>query len=391
MLVDALDVPAAQALQYARSLLPDDLMAMHIDLDPIRTTDLVEAWGRLGYTRFPLEVVDCPDRRSDRTAAEFVARELLGGDTDVTVLIPRRVYQRYWHRLVHDNSANTLAKALSGLPNCTVTFVPYLMGSREGEAALVAPLARRRCPPNGGATAVPTAGSVPADSTAGNGLADVAHREHVRVTGKVRSVKVQPLRGTPTFELTLVDDSGALSVVFFGRRSIAGRRARCDPDRRGSRRRTPGSPRDAQPGVRDRPRLGPPLTTVDHSELVIAMSSGSQTMTIAIVVVVAVLVVNAVCLWRIYRAMGQSAWSGIVPLLNAHVVFQPPRSRMVVGPAARRPVRRVGGGDHLPERPVPLFGRSIGFTVGLVLVPTVFLAILAFGRSTYVGPTERVV
>ena len=60
VLVDELDVPAAQALQYARSLLPDDLMAMHIDLDPVRTTDLVEAWGRLGYTRFPLEVVDCP-------------------------------------------------------------------------------------------------------------------------------------------------------------------------------------------------------------------------------------------------------------------------------------------------------------------------------------------
>ena len=109
-----LDVPAAQALQYARSLLPDDLMAMHIDLDPVRTTDLVDAWGRLGYARFPLEVVDCPDRRSDRTAAEFVAREMVGGDTDVTVLIPRRVYQRYWHRLVHDNSANTLAKALDG-------------------------------------------------------------------------------------------------------------------------------------------------------------------------------------------------------------------------------------------------------------------------------------
>jgi len=221
VLVDELDVPAAQALQYARSLLPDDLMAMHIDLDPVRTTDLVEAWGRLGYTRFPLEVVDCPDRRSDRTAAEFVARELVGGDTDVTVLIPRRVYQRYWHRLVHDNSANTLAKALSGLPNCTVTFVPYLMGSREREAALVAPLAEA-LPTTGGGTAVPAADSLPTVTSDGNGLAHVAHREHVRVSGRVRSVKVQPLRGTPTFELTLVDDSGALSVVFFGRRSIAG-------------------------------------------------------------------------------------------------------------------------------------------------------------------------
>ena len=35
-------------------------------------------------------------------------------------------------------------------------------------------------------------------------------------------MRVQPLRGTPTFELTLVDDSGSLDVVFFGRRSLAG-------------------------------------------------------------------------------------------------------------------------------------------------------------------------
>ena len=69
---------------------------------------------------------------------------------------------------------------------------------------------------------MPTADSVPTVTADGNGLAHVAHREHVRLTGRVRSVKVQPLRGTPTFELTLVDDSGALSVVFFGRRSIAG-------------------------------------------------------------------------------------------------------------------------------------------------------------------------
>jgi len=30
------------------------------------------------------------------------------------------------------------------------------------------------------------------------------------------------LRGTPTFELTIVDETSALAVVFFGRRSIAG-------------------------------------------------------------------------------------------------------------------------------------------------------------------------
>jgi len=120
-------------------------------------------------------------------------------------------------------------------------------------------------------------------------------------------------------------------------------------------------------------------------------TSGSQAVTIATLVVVAVLVVHAVCLWRIYRAMGQSAWSGIVPLLNAHVAFQL-RGRewwwvlLLVVPCVGWVVAIIYLNDLSR-----LFGRSIGFTVGLVLAPTVFLAILAFGRSTYVGPTERVV
>ncbi len=221
VLVDALDVPAARALQYARTLFPDRMKAIHLDLDPIRTEDLVDAWGRLGYTNFPLEIVDCPDRRASRAAAEQVARELLDGDTEVTVLVPRRIYPRFWHRLVHDRTADNLARAMAAIPHCNVTFVPYLMGQRE---VTLLP------PPDTPGTAAATgsdAGAAPTgDGTAGAGtatsLATVAHRDHVHVTGKVHSVRVQPLRGTPTFELTLVDGSGALDVVFLGRRSIAG-------------------------------------------------------------------------------------------------------------------------------------------------------------------------
>jgi RecG-like helicase len=44
----------------------------------------------------------------------------------------------------------------------------------------------------------------------------------VRVEGRVRSVRVQPRAEVPTLECVLVDDTGALSVVFLGRRSIAG-------------------------------------------------------------------------------------------------------------------------------------------------------------------------
>ena len=218
VLVDALDVPAARALQYARTLYPDRLKAVHLDLDPIRSEDLVDAWGRLGYANFALEVVECPDRRASRAAAEQVARELVGGDTEVTVLIPRRIYPRFWHRLVHDRTADNMARAMGGIPHCNVTFVPYLMGEREVTILPQAPPVSTGAP--GAADGV--AGTGTGAGAAAGGLATVGHRENVRVTGKVRSVRVQPLRGTPTFELTLVDESGGLDVVFFGRRSLAG-------------------------------------------------------------------------------------------------------------------------------------------------------------------------
>lgn len=53
-------------------------------------------------------------------------------------------------------------------------------------------------------------------------IADVRWRSEVRVAGRIRSVRVQPLAGVPTLQCTLVDETGGLTVVFFGRRHISG-------------------------------------------------------------------------------------------------------------------------------------------------------------------------
>lgn len=42
------------------------------------------------------------------------------------------------------------------------------------------------------------------------------------MTGRVRSVRVQPWADVPTLECTLVDETGGITVVFLGRRKIAG-------------------------------------------------------------------------------------------------------------------------------------------------------------------------
>jgi hypothetical protein len=129
ILVDDLDRPAAQALQYARTLQADERRAVHAAADPVKAARLAERWQNLNLTRVPLDLVDCPDRRLARSVLDVVADEVADGRTEVTVLIPRREYQHRWHRLLHDRTSNQLAKAVGRIPHANVTFVPYHLGS----------------------------------------------------------------------------------------------------------------------------------------------------------------------------------------------------------------------------------------------------------------------
>ena len=103
VLVDALDAATARAVQYARTLQPDDLRAVHFDLDSWKTSQLVEAWSELGLSRFPLDIVECPDRRMPRAALE------LASQTD-----------RGWRHRVDDPHSTPRVHQASGIASCTI-------------------------------------------------------------------------------------------------------------------------------------------------------------------------------------------------------------------------------------------------------------------------------
>jgi len=137
VLLDRLDRSAARAVQYARTLRPDELRAVHIAADPEAAEALMEEWQTLPLSRFPLEIVECPDRRIARAALEVVAEEVADGRTEVTVLLPRREYQEFWHRFLHDRTSDSIARALGALPHANVTFVPYHLTSPSSAPNLV--------------------------------------------------------------------------------------------------------------------------------------------------------------------------------------------------------------------------------------------------------------
>lgn len=57
---------------------------------------------------------------------------------------------------------------------------------------------------------------------ASDSIADAPDREQVRLRGSLRTVTLRPRAGIPALEAELFDGSGVITVVWLGRRRIAG-------------------------------------------------------------------------------------------------------------------------------------------------------------------------
>jgi amino acid transporter len=224
--VDRLDLAAARAIQYARTLMPDELRAVHFVIDQHVGDELAAAWIEHGMSHIALDLVDCPDRRITRAAVETVAADLADGTTEVSVLLPERKYRGVWHRLLHDQTADAIVRDVSRLPHANVTTVPFHFAStrtRSGSASVDAPamaaVSRRngKVPMTGARDAPewrPPDGVVP--------ISSLRLRQPAVVEGRIRTVRVLPLAGSATLECIVEDPTGSVSIVFFGRRKIAG-------------------------------------------------------------------------------------------------------------------------------------------------------------------------
>ncbi len=125
VLVDGLDLATLKALRYAHQLRPSDIRAVHFMVDDKHARRLMERWETTAGTTVPLEVVECPDRRLRRAVVELAERTTQGGDTALTLLVPRRTYAPVLGRILHRGTGDHLAKAMEDLPNVAVTILPF--------------------------------------------------------------------------------------------------------------------------------------------------------------------------------------------------------------------------------------------------------------------------
>ena len=136
--VNAVDLAVLEALRYGRSLRPSEFKAVHFMIDAAQAERVRHRWDQLQLPT-PLKIVDCPDRRLSRAAAKFVVAALAErtdqhtgrtGELQVTVLLPRRSYAPLLGRLLHDRSADRIARVISRIPHAAATIVPYDVQSR---------------------------------------------------------------------------------------------------------------------------------------------------------------------------------------------------------------------------------------------------------------------
>jgi hypothetical protein len=136
VLVSRIHRGVVEALNYANSLRPDQIVALHIAEDEGEHENIHRQWEEFGF-RVPLEIIDSQYRELVRPVERFLQQldERWENDT-ITVVIPEFVVGvRSVSNVLHGQSALALKLALLDRPNTVVTSVPFHV-SAEVEAEL---------------------------------------------------------------------------------------------------------------------------------------------------------------------------------------------------------------------------------------------------------------
>jgi hypothetical protein len=106
------------------------------------------------------------------------------------------------------------------------------------------------------------------------------------------------------------------------------------------------------------------------------------------IIILAVTILILISMWKIYAKAGQPGWAIIIPVFSTVVFF-----RIIGKPwwwlfLWMLPIINIIWIIWSYNLLSKSFGRSEGFTIGIILLPIIFIPILAFG-SKYIGPAGK--
>ena len=241
VLIDNFDLATIGAIRYARSLKPRNLSAVHFVIDDLKAEALSAEWAKNeACADVPLELIDCPDRRLANAAVDYAIRATAENDVELTLLLPRRSYSKILGWLLHDQTAEDIARPISQLERVVATIVPFdVERIISGQAPIVPPKSKNAATKavvvkeepiraqstfTKSPTTLVQGKSEPVSHYAENILpiGNITWRKRAHVQGKVNSIKAAASGASPVVSVEIWDETGGVTLQFLGRREITG-------------------------------------------------------------------------------------------------------------------------------------------------------------------------
>jgi hypothetical protein len=236
VLVDRIDIATVGAIRYARSLKPRTINAVHFVIDDKRAEELNRSWRENpAFADVSLELIDCPDRRLVNSVVDYAQAVTAAGDVELTLLLPRRAYSKFLGRLLHDQTAESIAGPISQIPRVVATIIPFDVQKIIAGQESFTNSTTFQMPTAAEPKRVQSTFTKPPITTASKSNEPVSHyaenitpignitwRKRAHVQGRVSSIKSAPSGSSPVVEVEVWDESGGVTLQFLGRREISG-------------------------------------------------------------------------------------------------------------------------------------------------------------------------
>ena len=133
-------------------------------------------------------------------------------------------------------------------------------------------------------------------------------------------------------------------------------------------------------------------SSIDSSAIAVILASLGVMLFFILAIGIVLLILQVIANWKIFTKAGEKGWKSIIPIYNSVILFKisgiSPLFVLVyllgfipfVGTLAI-----LGVTIYQANSLAKSFGKDAGFTVGLVLLPTIFYMILGFGKAEYIG------
>jgi hypothetical protein len=136
VLVSGIHRGVIPALEFARSLAPDNTTALYVELDPEESQKVRAKWAQWAGD-VPLEVLHSPFRSLVRPILRYIDELDSRYDDDVlSVILPEFIPSKWWQHLLHNQTALAIKAALLFRKGVVVISVPYHLSRPDGDGTM---------------------------------------------------------------------------------------------------------------------------------------------------------------------------------------------------------------------------------------------------------------